>query len=68
MLRFPDGTTLVRPSFHDIAERVGLQTETENPFYDLIVMGDGPAGLGAGVYGASKVLRVALIEGEAPGG
>ena len=68
VLRFPDGSTLVRPDFHEIAERVGLQTEADNPFYDLIVIGAGPAGLGAGVYGASEGLRAALIEGEAPGG
>ena len=68
VLRFPDGTTMVHPGFHEVAERVGLQTETDNPFYDLIIIGAGPAGLGAGVYGASEGLRVTLIEGEAPGG
>ena len=68
VLLFPDGTNLVRPDFHQIAERVGLQTETDNPFYDMVVIGAGPAGLGAGVYGASEGLRAVLIEGEAPGG
>ena len=46
MLLFPDGTTLTHPDSHAIAQRVGLQTEAETPFYDLIVIGAGPAGLG----------------------
>ena len=68
VLLFPDGTNLVQPGFHEIAERVGLQTQTDDPFYDMVVIGAGPAGLGAGVYGASEGLRAILIEGEAPGG
>jgi thioredoxin reductase (NADPH) len=68
VLRFPDGTNLISPDFHQIAERVGLQTETDDPFYDMVVIGAGPAGLGAGVYGASEGLRAVLIESEAPGG
>ncbi len=68
VLMFPDGTSMVNPDFHEVAERVGLQTQTDDPFYDLIIIGAGPAGLGAGVYGASEGLRATVIEGEAPGG
>ena len=64
----PDGTALVEPSLRDLAARVGLHTEATSAFYDLTVLGAGPAGLAAGVYGASEGLRVALIESEAPGG
>jgi len=65
---FPDGTNLVQPSHVELAEKVGLQTEARNPFYDLIIVGAGPAGLGAGVYGASEGLRTAIIERQATGG
>ena len=65
---FPDGSTLVQPLHVELANKVGLQTEAHNPFYDLIIVGAGPAGLGAGVYGASEGLRTALIEREATGG
>ncbi|PZV15062.1 MAG: fused response regulator/thioredoxin-disulfide reductase [Pseudanabaena sp.] len=64
----PDGTKLVKPSNTAIAEKVGLQTEAENPFYDLAIIGGGPAGLAAAVYGASEGLRTVMIEKEAPGG
>jgi len=63
-----DGSALVEPDIHELAARVGLQTHATSAFYDLIVVGAGPAGLAAGVYGASEGLRVAVIEGEAPGG
>ena len=52
----------------DIAERVGLQTKAALPFYDLVIVGGGPAGLAAAVYGASEGLKTLLIEREAPGG
>ena len=65
---FPDGTKLVKPSITDIAGKVGLQTEAEKPFYDLAIIGGGPAGLAAAVYGASEGLRTVMIEKEAPGG
>jgi thioredoxin reductase (NADPH) len=65
---FPDGTSLVRPDHLELAAKAGLQTEAKNPFYDLIVIGAGPAGLGAGVYGASEGLHTAIIEREATGG
>ncbi len=65
---FPDGTTLTAPTSRQLAERIGLQTEARQPFYDLIVVGGGPSGLAAGVYGASEGLRTILIELDAPGG
>jgi thioredoxin reductase (NADPH) len=65
---FPDGTTLVQPSIRDLADKVGLQTRARKPFYDLIVIGAGPAGLAGAVYGASEGLRTILVERSAPGG
>jgi len=65
---FPDGTALRDPVTRDIAERVGLQTRAALPFYDLVIVGGGPAGLAAAVYGASEGLKTILIEREAPGG
>lgn len=67
-LFFPDGSTLESPDNRAIAERVGLQTSPERPFYDLVVVGAGPAGLAAAVYGASEGLRTIVVEKEAPGG
>lgn len=63
-----DGTKLVQPTIRDVAAQVGLQTQAQNPFYDLIIVGGGPAGLAAAVYGASEGLCTLLIEKEAPGG
>jgi thioredoxin reductase (NADPH) len=65
---FPDGTHLIKPDTRALAEKVGLQTEADHPFYDLIIVGGGPAGLGAAVYGASEGLRTAMVEKAAPGG
>ena len=64
----PDGTSLVAPDRHALAQQIGLQTEADSPFYDLIIAGGGPAGLAAAVYGASEGLRTVLIEQAAPGG
>ncbi len=64
----PDGQTLIQPTNRDLAEAVGLQTQASEPFYDFIIVGGGPAGLGAGVYAASEGLRTAMIEREATGG
>jgi len=64
----PDGTTLVQPSHREIAERIGMHTHAAQPFYDLAVVGGGPAGLAAAVYGASEGLRTILIERYATGG
>ncbi len=65
---FADGQRLVDPERRAIAEKVGLRTEADNPFYDLIIVGGGPAGLAAAVYGASEGLRTVMVEAEAPGG
>ena len=65
---FPDGTTLTSPDRRALAERVGLRTAPSEDFYDLIVLGAGPAGLACGVYGASEGLRTAIVEREAVGG
>jgi thioredoxin reductase (NADPH) len=63
-----DGTTLTMPSHAELAEKCGLQTVPGRPFYDLAVIGAGPAGLACAVYGASEGLKVILIEQNAPGG
>jgi thioredoxin reductase (NADPH) len=65
---FPDNTHLSDPTTLDIAARLGLRTRAEGSFYDLVIIGGGPAGLGAAVYGASEGLRTVMIEREAPGG
>ncbi len=64
----PDGKSLVQPSEMDLAPHVGLTTTPASDFYDLVVVGAGPAGLGAAVYGASEGLRTVLIEQRATGG
>jgi thioredoxin reductase (NADPH) len=65
---FPDGTFLEEPGTMALAEKVGLRTHAERRFYDLLIVGAGPAGLGAAVYAASEGLHTALIEVEGPGG
>ncbi|BCB87288.1 NAD(P)/FAD-dependent oxidoreductase [Phytohabitans suffuscus] len=64
----PDGKTLVRPSEAEVAAHVGLTTTPASEFYDLAVVGAGPGGLGAAVYGASEGLRTILVERRATGG
>src|SRR6516225_9876520 len=64
----PDGEPLVEPTDAELAARVGLATTPSQDFYDLIVVGGGPAGLGAAVYGASEGLRTVLVERLATGG
>jgi thioredoxin reductase (NADPH) len=65
---FPDGTRLVAPANHELAEKVGMQTRALLPFYDLAIVGGGPAGLAAAVYAASEGLRTVIVERSAPGG
>ncbi len=65
---FADGSTLSRPSNAQVAEKIGLMKRVSMPFYDLIIVGAGPAGLAAAVYGASEGLSTLLIERSAPGG
>jgi thioredoxin reductase (NADPH) len=64
----PDGETLLTPDPATVAAKVGLTTRAERPFYDLAIVGGGPAGLAAAVYGASEGLPTVLIEREATGG
>src|SRR5690242_12288956 len=65
---FSDGSFLTSPTAATVAGRLGLKTRAEQPLYDLVVVGAGPAGLAASVYGAADGLRTLLIEREAPGG
>ena len=67
-LFFPDGSHLLDPTNVEIAQKVGLKTHAEKPFCDLLIVGAGPAGLAAAVYGASEGLRTVVIEKLAPGG
>jgi thioredoxin reductase (NADPH) len=64
----PDGETMLAPSDTDLASKVGLSTTPAEDFYDLVVIGGGPAGLGAAVYGASEGLKTVLVERTATGG
>jgi len=68
LMIFPDGTKFSEPSSADIAKKIGLRTHSDVEFYDLAIVGGGPAGLAAAVYGASEGLRTVMIEREAPGG
>jgi len=65
---FPDGNVLFDPDYQTLAKQVGLKTEASAPYYDLIIIGGGPAGLGAAVYGASEGLKTLVVEKEATGG
>jgi len=64
----PDGDTLRGPSLIDLADALGLRTSAEQPLYDLCIVGGGPAGLAAAVYGASEGLQTVVVERQAPGG
>ncbi|MCH7790641.1 MAG: response regulator, partial [Acidobacteria bacterium] len=63
-----DGTVLHGAEMPKLADALGLRTTAESALYDLVVVGAGPAGLAAGVYGSSEGLKVAMIERDAPGG
>ena len=65
---FSDGSYLAAPTNRELAEKIGMQTRASLPFYDLAIVGAGPAGLAAAVYGASEGLRTVLLEQSAPGG
>lgn len=67
-LLLPDGSRMSRPTVREIAEKLGLRTHAESEFCDLLIIGGGPGGLAAAVYGASEGLRTMLIERDAPGG
>jgi thioredoxin reductase (NADPH) len=65
---FPDGTRQTRPTNAEIAQKIGLKIRPEGKFYDLIIVGGGPSGLAAAVYGASEGLHTIVVERHAPGG
>jgi thioredoxin reductase (NADPH) len=65
---FPDGDPLIRPTQAQLADRIGLRVRAKDPAYDVVVVGAGPAGLAAAVYGASEGLKTLVIEASAPGG
>jgi thioredoxin reductase (NADPH) len=65
---FADGSHLVEPRMQEVAAKIGGRMRAERPFYDLVIVGGGPAGLAAAVYGASEGLATVLVEREAPGG
>src|SRR5919202_1096165 len=64
----PDGKAMSTPTMHELAEAIGMTTTPSGDFYDLVIVGGGPAGLGAAVYGASEGLRTVLVERQATGG
>ena len=66
LVLFADGESLVQPSIAQVAEKIGLRTQAEKPFYDLIIVGGGPAGLAAAVYGASEGLRTVMMNARPP--
>ena len=68
MVLFTDGSYLVSPTTRELADKVGITTRAGRPFYDLVIVGGGPAGLANAVYGASEGLQTLLIEQSAPGG
>src|SRR6202165_1608967 len=68
LILFPDGERLAEPAFPVVANKLGLHTKAQTNFYDLAIIGGGPAGLAAAVYGASEGLRTVIVEREAPGG
>ncbi|MGB0123354.1 MAG: FAD-dependent oxidoreductase, partial [Silvibacterium sp.] len=65
---FPDGSSIVQPTQTALAEKIGLSTHAVSEFYDLVVIGGGPAGLAGAVYAASEGLKTLLVEPDAPGG
>ncbi len=65
---FPDGTRMFQATPAELAEKIGLRTRSETQFYDLAIVGGGPGGLAAAVYGASEGLKTVMIDREAPGG
>lgn len=68
VVMFADGSFMHQPGHSELAERIGLNTRAHNKFYDLVIVGGGPAGLAAAVYGASEGLSTVIVERDAPGG
>lgn len=67
-IRFPDGTELVEPTDEELARKLGFSTSPDAGFYDLVIVGGGPAGLAAAVYASSEGLRTVIVERDVPGG
>jgi thioredoxin reductase (NADPH) len=68
LVLFTDGTQLAEPTLAQLADRIGLRTHADTDFYDVAIVGAGPSGLAAAVYGASEGLHTVMVEREAPGG
>ena len=68
MVLFPDGTRVAEPTLGQVADKVGLHTLPAQNFFDLSIIGGGPAGLAAAVYGASEGLKTVIVESDSPGG
>jgi thioredoxin reductase (NADPH) len=68
MTLFPDGTRMFQSTPAELADKIGLRTRAETQFYDFAIIGGGPGGLAAAVYGASEGLKTVMIDREAPGG
>src|SRR5690606_19138398 len=68
VLLLPDGGALIKPDAATVARSIGLKTAPQLPLYDLVIVGAGPAGLAAAVYGASEGLSTLLVESHSPGG
>ncbi|HEX4770851.1 MAG TPA: FAD-dependent oxidoreductase [Bryobacteraceae bacterium] len=68
LVLFPSGEKMQQPASHELAEKLGLRTRAGLQFYDVAIIGGGPAGLAASVYGASEGLKTVMVEREAPGG
>lgn len=68
LVLFPDGAWLAGPTSSELAERIGLKLRADANFFDLVIVGGGPAGLAAGVYAASEGLKTVIVERDAPGG
>lgn len=68
VILLPDGSHLVAPTNHELSARIGLQPQGAIPFYDVVIVGGGPAGLANAVYAASEGLKTLLVERSAPGG
>ncbi|HTJ14414.1 MAG TPA: FAD-dependent oxidoreductase [Dinghuibacter sp.] len=68
LILFEDGQFIARPTVRQIADKIGLNSQVKNEIYDVVIIGAGPAGLAAAVYGSSEGLKTLLIERRAPGG
>ncbi len=68
VLFFPDGSTMIQPPLRELAAKLGMQTQASSKSYDMIIIGAGPAGLSAAVYGASEGMNFIVLEKQAPGG